>query len=115
MLNLKLRLSMNDDGKINWWIDTTYTVHADMKGHTGGTMFLGQGLAYCSSTKQKLVSRSSTKMEVIRSHNMLPQVLWTNNFLKAQCQTINKTTVFQDNMSSMHLEQNGQMSSGKCT
>ena len=67
-----LTLRASDEGTIRWWIDASYAVHEDMKGHTGATLSLGKGAIYSGSWKQRLVSRSSTESEFNRS---LP--LWT--------------------------------------
>ena len=64
-INLMLVLSANDSREIQWWVDASHAVHPDMRGHTGGTMSLGGGSIYSTSTKQKLVSRSSTESEPI--------------------------------------------------
>ena len=70
-----LTLQANDDGIIRWWIDASYAVHADMKGHTGAALLLGKGAVYSGSWKQKLVARSSTESELVGVHDVLPQVL----------------------------------------
>ena len=106
-LDLPLKLSGDGTGTIRWWIDASFGVHADMKGHTGGTLSLGKGPVYSTSTKQKLVARSSTESEVIGVHDVMPQVIWTNYFLQAQGVKVGDTVVYQDNMSSMLLEKNG--------
>ena len=79
-----LTLRANDDGTVQWWIDASYTVHEDMKGHTGATLSLGKGTIYSGSWKQKLVAQSSTESELIGMHDVLPQVLWTKQFLEEQ-------------------------------
>ena len=50
-LDLPLRLSGDGTGTIRWWIDASFGVHMDMKGHTGGTLSLGKGSVYSTSTK----------------------------------------------------------------
>ena len=82
--SLVLTLRANDDGIIRWWIDASYAVHDDMKGHTGATMSLGKRGIYSGSWKQRLVARSSTKSELIGIYDTLPQVLWTKQFLEEQ-------------------------------
>ena len=114
-IDLPLRLSGDGSGTIRWWVDALFAVHADMKGHTGGTLSLGHGSVYSMSTKQKLVSRSSTEIEVIGVHDVMPQTIWTNYFLQAQGVKVEDTIVYQDNMSSMLLEKNGRSSSSKRT
>ena len=46
---------------------------------------------------------------------MLPQTMWTRNFLLAQCFKVKDNVTYQDNQSSMKLENNGRHSSGKRT
>ena len=54
-VDLKLRLSADGSGLIRWWVDASFAVHMDMKGHTGGTMSMGKGSIYSASAAQKLV------------------------------------------------------------
>ena len=53
-----------------------------MKGHTRATLLLGKGAIYSGSWKQRLVARSSTKSKLIGVYDILPQVLWTKQFLE---------------------------------
>ena len=46
---------------------------------------------------------------------MMPQVLWTNNFIGEQGYSIQDTAIYQDNKSAILLEKNGRLSSGKRT
>jgi hypothetical protein len=64
-VDLTLTLSREHNGDIKWWIDAFFANHTDMKGHSGGTMSIGNGWIYSTSVKQKLVSRISTESEVI--------------------------------------------------
>ena len=105
--NLILTLWANDDGLVRWWIDASYAVHEDMKGHTGATLSLGKGGVYSGSWKQRLVARSSTESELIGVYDILPQVLWTKQFLEEQGWKDLATIVYQDNTSSILLERNG--------
>ena len=111
--DMVLTLRANDDGTVRWWIDASYAVHADMKGHMGATLSLGKGAIYSGSWKQKLVARSSTESELIGMHDVLPQVLWTKQFLEEQGRLDTTTVVYQDNTSSILLERNGRSSSTK--
>ena len=113
--DMVLTLRASDDGTVRWWIDTSYTVHEDMKGHTDATLSLGKGAIYSGSWKQRLVARSSTESELIGVHDVLPQVPWTKQFLEEQGHLDTTTVVYQDNTSSILLERNGRSSSTKCT
>ena len=105
--DLILTLRANNDGIVRWWIDASYAVHQDMKGHTSATLSLGKGGIYNGSWKQKLVARSSTESELIGVYDVLPQVLWTKQFLEEQGWKDSTTMVYQDNTSSILLERNG--------
>jgi hypothetical protein len=45
----------------------------------------------------------------------MPSILWTRYFLKEQGYNVNDNVIFQDNKSTMLLEQNGRASSSKRT
>ena len=79
---LWLTLSANMSPISKWWIDGSFAVHPDMRSYTGGTYSLGKGSIYFSSTKQKLVTRSSTEAELVAVYGLLPQVLWTKYMRK---------------------------------
>ena len=114
-LSICLVLGKDDTGVVRWWIDVSYAVHPDMRGHTGATMSMGNGSVFSGSWKQKLVTRSSTESEVVGVFDVLPQVLWTKKFLEDQGVEVKETILYQDNMSSMLLERNGRQSSTKRT
>lgn len=112
---LGLTLEGDDLTAIQWWVDASYATHADMRGHTGAIMTLGKGAAYATSVRQKLVARSSTESELIGVYDVLPQVLWTRNFLIEQGAKVTESIIHQDNQSALILEQNGRGSSSKRT
>ena len=114
-LHLTLRLQADETNLLQWWVDAAYATHPDMKGHTGATFTMGHGSIYSNSLKQQLVARSSTEAELIGVHDILPQILWTRNFLLSQGYPVQKNVVYQDNMSAMLLENNGRKSSTKRT
>ena len=89
-LNLTLRLQVDESNLLQWWVDAAYATHSDMKGQTGATFTMGHGSIYSNSLKQKLVARSSTEAELIGVHDILPQILWTRNFLMSQCYPVQK-------------------------
>ena len=57
--SLTLTIEPSTDPK--WWVDSSYTVHPDMKSHTGIIMSLGKGATYSGSTKQKLNTKAQQK------------------------------------------------------
>ena len=114
-IHLTLRLQADETNLLQWWVDAAYATHPDMKGHTGATFTMGHRSIYSNSLKQKLVARSSTEAELVGVHDILPQILWTRNFLMSQGYPVQKNVVYQDNMSAMLLENNGRKSSTKRT
>lgn len=112
---LPLILSANGTSILKWWVDASFAVHPNMRGHTGGGLSLGRGFPIMSSTKQKLNARSSTESEIIGVDDLMPAICWTRYFLEAQGYLIYDNIVFQDNMSSILLEKNGKASSSKRT
>ena len=110
-----LTLEVENLKVVKWWIDASFVVHPDMSSHTGGMMSMGRGSFFSASRKQKLNTTSSTEAELVGVGDMMPQVLWTRYFIKAQGYEVEDNIVFQDNMSAMLLERNGRMSSSKRT
>ena len=98
-----------------WLIDVAYAVHKDMKSHTGDVLTLGKGAVYSRSTKKKINTKSSIEGEIVGVDDILPQVLWTNYFMRAQGYGSKETVVYQDNKSAILLENNGKLSSSKRT
>eukprot|EP00957_Ditylum_brightwellii_P085751 6523771-Ditylum_brightwellii.AAC.1 len=78
MKNLVLTLEANDYNQITWWVDATFIVHQDMQSHTSGTMIVGKGFLFSTSTKQKMNMKSSMEAELVRMNDVMPQILWTN-------------------------------------
>jgi hypothetical protein len=114
-IDLPLRLGADPSGNVQWWVDASYATHTNMRGHTGGTMSLGYGSIYSTSNKQKLVTRSSTESELVGVHDVMPQILWTKQFLDSQQFPVKHTIVYQDNTSSILLEKHGRASSSQRT
>ena len=110
-----LTLSATSLHHVRWWVDASYAVHPDMKSHTGGALSLGSGVIYGTSKRQKLNTKSSTEAEVVGADDVMPQMLWTLYFLEAQGYKIDDNVLYQDNKSSILLENNGRGSSGKRT
>ena len=114
-INLPLILRIDDLGVIKWWIDASFAVHRDMKGHTGATMSLGKGSLLSLTKKQKINTRSSTEAELVGVDDAMPQMLWTRYFIEAQGFKVEEMILNQDNLSTILLEKNGRASSSKRT
>ena len=112
---LPLILSADGTNILKWWIDGSFAVHPNMRGHTGGALSLGRGFPVVISTKQKLNTKSSTESELVGVDDCMPAVCWTRYFLNAQGYGVKENLVYQDNRSAILLETNGMASSGKRT
>ena len=73
------------------------------------------GAIYPMSTRQKLNTKSSTESDLIGVDDVVLLVLWTRQFMEGQGYVINDNVVYQDNQSSILLENNRQQSSTKRT
>ena len=78
-------------------------------------MSLGKGYMLSKSMKQKLNMHSYTEGQLVGDNYMIGYVLWGEYFIKSQRYNVQSHVLFQDNKSTMHLENNGLMSSGKRT
>ena len=114
-VDMPLILGGHCSGVLQWYVDASFAVHSNMRGHTGGGLTLGRGFPIITSTKQKLNTRSSTESELVGVDDMMPSILWTRYFLKGQGYKVSDNIVFQDNKSTMLLERNGKASSSKRT
>ena len=78
-------------------------------------MSMGKGHPYSASKKQKLHTRSSTELELVGVDNLMPMVLWTRYFFEAQGYNVAANVMYQDNKSTILLENNAKSSSGQRT
>ncbi len=114
-VNDVLQLEADDTQSLSWYIDAAFAVHADMKSHTGAVFTMGKGAIVSDSRKQRANSRSSTESEIIGVDDEIHKVVWAKRFIEYQGFKVKHNIVYQDNTSSMKLEQNGKASSGKRT
>jgi hypothetical protein len=115
-----------------WYVDASFAVHHNMRSHTGGMLTLGDGAAISVSTKQKINTKSSTEAELVAVDDTLPFNIWCYYFLREQGYHANNceptkanatklkfmghtNVLYQDNTSSIKLEENGKRSSTKRT
>ena len=111
--DLWITLTVGDSYAVEAYIDASYGVHQDGKGHTGVCISIGSGFFYVSSTKQKLVSKSSTEAELIGVSDGLSQVIWVRNFLRAQGHDTGPAVLWQDNKSTLALIEKGRSTSSR--
>ena len=74
---MSLLLIANASETLEWYVDASFAVHPNMRGHTGAGLTMGRGCPIVCSTKQKLNTRSSTESELVGIDDMMPMILWT--------------------------------------
>lgn len=109
--NLGFILKPNEVLEVLSYIDASFAVHLDYKSHTGMCISLGMGPVFVKSTKQKLMSKSSTESELIGLSDCVTQVVWTRQFLIHQGYELPPATVYQDNKSTISLVEKGRSTS----
>jgi hypothetical protein len=76
-------------------------------------MTMGAGAVTSISRKQGMNTRSSTEAEVVAANEVVGSMIWTKLFLEAQGYPVKENILFQDNQSTMLLEEKGRQSAGK--
>ena len=91
------------------FIDAAYGVHTGSgRSHTGCVIVLGDGgPVYAKSTKQKIVTKSSTEAELVALSDFASQAIHMRNFLLGQGYKLGPAIVYQDNKSCMALIKRG--------
>ena len=112
---MKRHLSADNLTNLMWWVDGSYGVHWDSKGHTGAMMSMGRGAIVNVSRRHKLNVGSSTESELVSVADVLGVMIWCKYFMEAQGYTIDNNLLYQDNKSTILLAKNGRMSAGKAS
>ena len=90
------------------YIDAAYGVHVDGKSHTGSCVVIGDvGSVHCKSSKQGIVTKSSTEAELVALSDSSNRGLYLRNFLKDQGCKMEPAVRYQENMSCMALIDRG--------
>ena len=80
---MPLVLTADRSGILKWWVDASFVVHPNMRGHSGGGLSLDKGFPIVSSTKQKLNTRSSMETETVGADDFMPMICWTLQFMES--------------------------------
>ena len=112
---MKRYISADGMTNIMWWVDGSYGVHWDSKGHTRAMMSMGRGATVNVSKKHRLDVGSSTESELVSIADVLGVMMWCNYFMEAQGYTIDNNLLYQDNKSTILLAKNGRMSANKAS
>ena len=65
-----------------WWVDASYDVHEDCKGHTVAMVSLCKGAVTSFLIKTNIQCKSSTENELIGTYDAIPQALWSKYFIE---------------------------------
>jgi Reverse transcriptase (RNA-dependent DNA polymerase) len=96
------------------FVDAAYGVHADTKSHTGSCVVIGDTESvHCKSTKQSIMTKSSTEAELVALSDSANQGLFLRNFLHHQGYDLGPVILYQDNMSTMGLLARGRSGAEK--
>ena len=105
-------LRIGSEFTVRAYIDASYGVHNSGKSHTGCVIVIGEGgPVYCKSSKQKIVTKSSTEAELVALSDSASQALHVRLFLIAQGHEVGPAILHQDNTSCMALVRRGGPSS----
>jgi len=102
-------LRIGDTMTVSAFVDAAYGVHTGSgKSHSGCAIVLGNnGPVHVKSTKQKLVTKSSTEAELVALSDYASQAIWARNLVAAQGYDVGPVVLHQDNMSCMALMKRG--------
>ena len=93
----KLTLRADGSGCLKWNCDAAFTLHDDFRSHMGSTFTMGDGAIMSLSRKQGMITRSSTKVEVVAADIIFSPMIWTQLFLKAQGYPVKENILYEDN------------------
>ena len=110
-IDKKLVLCIGKAVTVTAYVDSSYGTYEDGKSVTGTVIFIGNAPVYFKSSKQKIVTRSSTEAELVGISDALSQILWTREYVIMQGITIGPVTLYQDNMSTIFLANKGRTTS----
>jgi hypothetical protein len=111
--HLGICLTASSPIKVQAFIDASYGVHADGKSHSGLCITIGSGPIIAKSSKQRLVTKSSTEAELVAESDFASDALVSKAFLEAQGEQVTSATIYQDNMSTIALLKNGMSKSDR--
>jgi hypothetical protein len=104
-------LRIGDKLQLRAFVDASYAVYQDAKSVSGIVLMLGEAVIYVKSSKQKIVTRSSTESELVAISDSLSQVLWTREYIIAAGIDVGPVVLYQDNKSTIFLANKGRSTS----
>jgi hypothetical protein len=111
--NYSLTLNANKFLTIIVFVDASFAVHLNYRSHTGADVTLFCGVLWAKSSKQKLITKSSTEAELVAISAIIGQVVCMTNFLEAQGYKLPPPKMFEDNLSTIALIKNAKSNSNR--
>jgi hypothetical protein len=107
--NIGIRLKPGNMGiSVRCYVDAAYGLHEDGKSVTGSVIVIGEGgPIHAKSSKQKIVTKSSTEAEFVGTSDSVNQALYLREFLLEQGHDCKSVQLYQDNQSCMTLIKKG--------
>jgi hypothetical protein len=98
--------------QIRCYVDAAYGLNEDGKSVTGSAITIGDaGPVHAKSSKQKIVTKSSTEAEFVGTSDSVNQALHLREFMLMQGHDVKDIILYQDNQSCMALIKKGKSSS----
>ena len=94
--------------EVDVFVDASYGTHPDGKSHTGRVVSLGRSAPVAvSSTKQKIVTKSSTESELVGLSDSVGDGIGVAELLRSLGFEVKPIRFHQDNMSTIRMAENG--------
>lgn len=103
--NAGLILNKENDIDINVYADASYGLnnHDYFKSQSGIIIKIGNSTIYAKSSKQNIVTKSSTEAEIVSASDGYSILCFVRNWLQEKNIKINNINLFQDNINTIKL------------
>ena len=98
---------------VSSYVDASFGIFDDAKSQTGCSVSLGTGSVYAKTSKQKIVTKSSTEAELVALTDSSSQIIWTREYLHFQGYNQRSAKVYEDNASTILLAEKGRSLSAR--
>ena len=109
--DLGLSLSIGEKIEVHLYADASYGVHADGKSHSASVIKIGRASVSAKSTKQKIVTKSTTEAELVCASDMVSSAIGKRDFLSGQGYLNVPIYLHQDNKSTIKMLNTGESKS----
>ncbi|KAA8492294.1 Transposon Ty1-NL2 Gag-Pol polyprotein [Porphyridium purpureum] len=99
--------------RVHCFIDASFSVQSEIKSHSGCVVSLGRGTVYGKSSRQSLVSKSSTEAELVAISDCICQAFWIERLMRGIGVECLGTILYQDNEATMKVVRSGRPNSSQ--